>query len=362
MVVANPRRRCRRARRSAPRLDGGALEPETVSLPARHRGRGRPRPPGPGRASASRSRSTRRVPIVAESLVALRVADPDARSAASRRRSARTAPARRWVDRAGPRDRRRRSDLVAVLNPGRARGRRSGSAVAARPASHRRRRTRSSVALAPGKRAVLDLGRRSRFPPTRSSWSTPPGRSSSSASRRRCPASSVPAPSPTSTAEPPHRSRAGAYRRSVIAPDRRSVRRCSRRGGRRRVRARAPAQGDGAPIRDTYPVPRQLYRADFPQPDAPWLVALFSSRTCDSCASMREKVLALGVVRGRGRATSSSPPTRELHERYEISGVPMVLIADAEGVVRRVVRRPGDRDRPLGRRRRSPHRRSSLEP
>ena len=27
-------------------------------------------------------------------------------------------------------------------------------------------------------------------------------------------------------------------------------------------------------------------------------------------------------------------PTRELHERYEISGVPMVLIADAEGVVR----------------------------
>jgi hypothetical protein len=25
---------------------------------------------------------------------------------------------------------------------------------------------------------------------------------------------------------------------------------------------------------------------------------------------------------------------RELHERYEISGVPMVLIADAEGVVR----------------------------
>jgi hypothetical protein len=88
-----------------------------------------------------------------------------------------------------------------------------------------------------------------------------------------------------------------------------------------------------SPIRDSYPVPRQLYRADFPQPESPWLVALFSSRTCDSCALMREKVLALASSEV---ATCDIEFTaeRELHERYDISGVPMVLIADAEGVVR----------------------------
>jgi Thioredoxin len=87
------------------------------------------------------------------------------------------------------------------------------------------------------------------------------------------------------------------------------------------------------PIRDTYPVPRQLYRKDFPAPDSPWLVALFSSRTCDSCASMREKVMVLGSSEVAVCDIEYSA-SRELHERYEISGVPMVLIADSEGVVR----------------------------
>lgn len=89
----------------------------------------------------------------------------------------------------------------------------------------------------------------------------------------------------------------------------------------------------GSPIRDAHPVPRQFYRADFPRPDAPWLVALFSSHTCDSCESMREKVRALGATDVVVCDLEFSAE-RELHERYEISGVPMVLIADAEGVVR----------------------------
>lgn len=87
-----------------------------------------------------------------------------------------------------------------------------------------------------------------------------------------------------------------------------------------------------APIRDTYPVPRQLYRNDFPRPDAPWLVALFSSRTCDSCALMRQKVLALDSPEVSACDIEFSA-SRSLHERYEISGVPMVLVTDAEGVV-----------------------------
>ncbi len=79
--------------------------------------------------------------------------------------------------------------------------------------------------------------------------------------------------------------------------------------------------------------PRQLFRADFPQPDAPWLVALFSSSTCDSCGAMRERVRALGST-DVAVCDLEFSEERALHERYEISGVPMVLIADAEGVVR----------------------------
>lgn len=89
----------------------------------------------------------------------------------------------------------------------------------------------------------------------------------------------------------------------------------------------------GSPIRDAHPVPRQLFRPDFPQPEAPWLVALFSSQTCDSCSTMRERVRALGAADVTVCDLEFSTE-RELHERYEISGVPMVLIADADGVVR----------------------------
>src|SRR3954452_10958268 len=89
-----------------------------------------------------------------------------------------------------------------------------------------------------------------------------------------------------------------------------------------------------APIRDSYPVPRQLHRPDFPHPEAPWLVALFSSATCDSCASVRGQVEALTSTEGAA-CDVEFPADRTLPERYEISGVLMVLVADHEGVVRR---------------------------
>ena len=96
------------------------------------------------------------------------------------------------------------------------------------------------------------------------------------------------------------------------------------------LRRRPPAP----PPRDVYPVPRQLDRGDFPRPDAPWLVALFSSTNCDSCRGLPRKIAAL---------ESSSVATCEieaatrgdLHRRYEISAIPMTIVADADGVVRR---------------------------
>ena len=87
------------------------------------------------------------------------------------------------------------------------------------------------------------------------------------------------------------------------------------------------------PARDVYPVPAQLDRNDFPRPDAPWIIVLFSSGTCDSCAPMAAKVAGF---ESETVATCDIEVTeeRELHRRYRIEGVPMVVVADADGVVR----------------------------
>jgi hypothetical protein len=89
-----------------------------------------------------------------------------------------------------------------------------------------------------------------------------------------------------------------------------------------------------APPRDVYPVPRQLDRADFPRPDAPWLVALFSSTVCDSCVGLPPKLAALesGAV---ATCEIEASVRGDLHRRYEISAIPMTVVADADGVVRR---------------------------
>ena len=92
-------------------------------------------------------------------------------------------------------------------------------------------------------------------------------------------------------------------------------------------RQRAPA-----PIRTGYAVPAQVDRADFARPDAPWLVAVFTSATCHTCAGVWERTQPLAseavaiqeLEHGRDRA---------LHDRYEIDAVPATLVVDAEGVV-----------------------------
>jgi hypothetical protein len=87
------------------------------------------------------------------------------------------------------------------------------------------------------------------------------------------------------------------------------------------------------PARDAYPIPAQLDRSDFPRPDAPWIVVLFSSGTCDSCVPMAVKVAALESDTV-ATCDVEAAGERELHRRYRIEGVPMVVVADADGIVR----------------------------
>ncbi|CAN5784073.1 MAG: thioredoxin family protein [Ilumatobacteraceae bacterium] len=80
-------------------------------------------------------------------------------------------------------------------------------------------------------------------------------------------------------------------------------------------------------------VPTQVDRADFVRPEAPWLVAVFTSATCHTCADVAAKaeVLASDDV---AVAEVSYDSAREIHRRYRIDAVPTLLLADADGVVR----------------------------
>ena len=79
-------------------------------------------------------------------------------------------------------------------------------------------------------------------------------------------------------------------------------------------------------------VPTQLDRDDFGHRDRPWLVALFTSETCDSCAKVLPKaqVLASETV---GVVEVPYQRDKALHERYHIDAVPTLVVADPEGVV-----------------------------
>lgn len=87
------------------------------------------------------------------------------------------------------------------------------------------------------------------------------------------------------------------------------------------------------PTQPTWAVPSQVDRDDFTRPDAPWLVIVFTSATCTTCAGVWARVgplenddVAIEEVEAVAR--------KDLHERYAIDAVPMLLVVDREGVVR----------------------------
>ena len=96
---------------------------------------------------------------------------------------------------------------------------------------------------------------------------------------------------------------------------------------RRRQRVDVPTQV-------SYDAPTQLDRADFPEATAQWLVAVFSSASCTSCADVVRKA---SVLRTEAVDVVDVEYTaaKALHAKYGIEGVPIVVIADSDGVVRK---------------------------
>ncbi|MEA3019761.1 MAG: hypothetical protein QOI47_1285 [Actinomycetota bacterium] len=87
------------------------------------------------------------------------------------------------------------------------------------------------------------------------------------------------------------------------------------------------------PTQPTWAVPSQLDRDDFARPDAPWLVAVFTSATCDTCKGVVAKARPLESAEV-AVVEVEAVEQRDVHRRYGIDAVPLLLVADAEGVVR----------------------------
>ena len=91
-------------------------------------------------------------------------------------------------------------------------------------------------------------------------------------------------------------------------------------------------QRPAAPVRTGWAVPQQVHRGDFARPDAPWLVLVFTSATCRTCAGIWDKARHLESDAVAVQEVEVGAE-RELHRRYRIEAVPTVVIADAEGAV-----------------------------
>ena len=88
-----------------------------------------------------------------------------------------------------------------------------------------------------------------------------------------------------------------------------------------------------APTQPAFAAPAQIDRADFADASAPWLVAVFSSASCDACADVVRKanVLACAEV---AVVEVEYPESAALHRKYHIDAVPIAVITDQAGVVR----------------------------
>lgn len=101
------------------------------------------------------------------------------------------------------------------------------------------------------------------------------------------------------------------------------------------VTAVAQRRKPDAPTSPSYQVPEQVDRNDFAFADQPWLVAVFTSSTCNSCAAtLAEAQEIAGGAADTAVLEVEVTKDKALHDRYRIGAVPIIIVADADGVVR----------------------------
>jgi hypothetical protein len=95
------------------------------------------------------------------------------------------------------------------------------------------------------------------------------------------------------------------------------------------VQRRRPS-GDRPP---TFHVPATLDRTEFDRPEAPWLVAVFTSASCDTCAAVLDNARQLAddavVVQELEARVDEA-----VHDRYHVDAVPLAVLVDGNGIVR----------------------------
>ncbi len=80
-------------------------------------------------------------------------------------------------------------------------------------------------------------------------------------------------------------------------------------------------------------LPAHLRREDFAGVDVPWLIAVFSSATCDACAGVWARARLLSVPDTVVVQKVDAIQDKLLHRRYGIDAVPLILVADSDGEV-----------------------------
>lgn len=86
------------------------------------------------------------------------------------------------------------------------------------------------------------------------------------------------------------------------------------------------------PTQRRHQMPSQLDRGDFCSPERSWLVAVFTSATCDLCRDVAAKALVLDSDEVAVDVVDFDD-RRGVHDRYAVTAVPTLVIADRSGVV-----------------------------
>ena len=93
-----------------------------------------------------------------------------------------------------------------------------------------------------------------------------------------------------------------------------------------------------APRPFAFEAPTLLLRADFPEAEKPWLLAVFTANKCRSCAAVWDEAQKLVAAEPAASRVSlievESPRHQKLHRRYGIEAVPLTVAADKNGEVR----------------------------